>query len=182
MSITREDAATALRLADEAGQRSRMLRCYQSAAPHLFIWGGVYAAAYTVSYFQPTQSGLAWLVLIPLALLADVMITRCDRSHHRPDWIVVPVLIAAFLAFMIATAAIMRPHDPRQMAAFVPLAVSWAYIALGTRLGHRMTFAGIALGVLTLLGYFALHTWFMLWMAAVGGGTLVLTGFWLRRA
>jgi hypothetical protein len=181
MSVSREDAANALRLADAAEQRSRLLRGYQGAAPHLIIWGCVYAAAYTFSYFQPARGGLVWLVVVPLALSADVAIARRDRGD-RANWIAVPGLIIAFAAFIIATAAIMRPTDPRQIGAFVPLAVAWAYIALGTRLGRRMTFAGIALGVLTLVGYFALHAWFMLWMAAVGGGTLVLSGIWLLRA
>ena len=181
MSITREDAAHALRDAHEAEQRSRLLHGYQSAAPHLILWGCVYAATYTVSYFEPTRSGLAWLIIMPLAIAGDVAIAWRKRTAQT-DWIMVPVMIVAFLAFIIATAAIMRPHDPRQTAAFVPLAVAWAYVVLGIHLGWRITFAGIALGVLTVFGYFTPHDWFMLWMAAVGGGTLLLSGLWLRRA
>jgi hypothetical protein len=181
MSISREDAAHALRLADAAEQRSRVLRGYQSAAPHLILWGCVYAATYTFSYFQPIRGGLAWLIVTPLALVGDVAISWRDRSD-RANRLLMPVIIVSFLAFVVATAAIMRPHDPRQMAAFVPLAVAWAYIVLGGHLGRRMVFAGIALGALTVFGYFAVHAWFMLWMAAVGGGTLLLSGYWLRRA
>jgi len=181
MSITREDAAHALRLADEAERRSRVLRGYQSAAPHLILWGCVYAATYSFSYFQPMHGGLAWLIVVPLALIGDVAISWRDRPD-RADRLLMPVMIATFLAFIVATTAIMRPHDPRQMSAFVPLLVACLYIALGLRLGLRITLAGVALGGLTLFGYFALHPWFMLWMAAVGGGTLVLSGLWLRRA
>jgi hypothetical protein len=181
MSITREDAADALRLADEAERRSRVLRGYQSAAPHLILWGCVYAATYSFSYFQPMHGGLAWLIVVPLALIGDVAISWRDRPN-RADRLLMPVMIATFLAFIVATTAIMRPHDPRQTAAFVPLAVAWAYVAMGAYHGRRMTFAGIALGALTVFGYFVVHAWLMLWMAAVGGGTLLLTGYWLRRA
>jgi hypothetical protein len=181
MSITREDAANALRLADQADQRSRMLRGYQSAAPHLILWGCVYTGTYGFSYFQPCQAGLAWMIVIPLAFIGDVALARRDRGD-RSAWTVVPVLIVAFLAFIAATAAIMRPHDPSQMGAFVPLAVAWAYVSAGTRLGPRVIFAGIALGALTMVGYFCLHAWFIPWMAVVGGGTLVLSGLWLRKA
>jgi hypothetical protein len=181
MSITREDAAHALRVADEAEQRSRLLHGYQSAAPHLILWGCVYAATYAFCYFEPTRGGLAWLIIAPLAIAGDVAIAWRKRTAQT-DWIMVPVMTIAFLAFVIATAAIMRPHDPRQISAFVPLAVAWAYVVLGIHLGWRITFAGIGLGVLTAFGYFALHEWFMLWMAAVGGGTLLLSGLWLRRA
>jgi hypothetical protein len=181
MSVTQEDAVASLRLADEAEKRSRVLRGYQSAAPHLIVWGCVYAATYMFSYFYPRQSGLAWLIVVPLALAGDMVIAWRDRAG-RTGWTMVPVLIIAFVAFVIATGAIMRPRDPRQMGAFVPLAVAWAYIAMGTRLGHRIMWLGIALGALTLFGFFALQAWFLLWMAAVGGGTLVISGLWMRRA
>lgn len=181
MSITREDAANALRLADQAGQRSRMLRGYQSAAPHLILWGWVYAGTYAFAYFQPGKSGLAWLIVVPLTIFGDMAIAWRDRGDRRV-WTGVLVPIVAFMALILATITIMRPHDPRQMSAFVPLAIAWVYIAIGTVLGRRMIFAGIALGGLTMLGYCFLHTWFMLWMAVVGGGTLVLSGLWLRRA
>jgi hypothetical protein len=181
MSITHEDAANALRLADQAGQRSRMLRGYQSAAPHLILWGCVYAATYAFTYFRPGHGGLAWLAVVPLAVIGDVVIAWYDRGD-RCTWTVVLVPPVAFLALIIATIAIMQPHDPRQMGAFVPLAVAWVYILIGSLFGLRMVFAGIALGGATLFGYFFLYTWFMLWMAAVGGGTLVLSGLWLRRA
>jgi len=182
MLLTQEDASTALRLADEAARRSRTLRGYQSAAPHLIVWGCVYVAAYTFSYFRPHQSGIAWLVIVPLVLLGDVAIARRDLGSRFVDWRPWALLSLTFVAFLIATAAIMRPHDVRQMAAFVPLLVACLYIASGIRLGHRITLAGVALGALTLFGYFVLHPWFLLWMAAVGGGTLVLSGLWLRRA
>jgi hypothetical protein len=180
MSITREDAANALRLADQAGQRSRMLRGYQSAAPHLILWGCVYAATYAFTFFLPHRSGMAWLVVVPLTVIGDLAIAWHDRNDRRP-WTVVAVPVAAFLALILATIAIMRPHDPRQMSAFVPLAVAWAYITIGSVLGLRMIVAGIALGALTAFGYFFLYPWFLLWMAVVGGGTLVLSGLWLRR-
>jgi hypothetical protein len=45
----------------------------------------------------------------------------------------------------------------------------------------RFLYAGIALGALTLIGWFWLPHYFLPWMAAVGGGALILTGFWLRK-
>jgi hypothetical protein len=179
MSITQEDATEALRLVDEAGQRSAMLRGYQSAAPHLMLWGGVYAAAYTFGYFRPYQAGLAWAVLIPLATMGDVLIAR--RDHGRINWAPFIGLFATFLALIGATALIMRPHDPQQMAAFVPLVVAAAYVVLGIVAGRRLVFTGVSLGLLTLVGFFALPSIFMLWMAVVGGGALLLGGLWLRR-
>jgi hypothetical protein len=179
MSVTRDAAAEALRLADEAGQRSALLRGYQSAAPHLILWGGVYAVAYTFGYFRPHQAGLAWAVLVPAATIGDALIARRDRGNI--NWGRFLGLFATFLAFISATVSVMQPHNPRQMAAFVPLVVATAYIVLGIGVGRRLVFTGIALGVLTLVGFFALSSIFMLWMAVVGGGALVFGGLWLRQ-
>ena len=110
-----------------------MLRGYQSAAPHLILWGCVYADTYAFAYFQPSKSGLAWLIVVPLAIIGDMAIALRDRVDRRV-WTVVLVPIVAFLALILATITIMRPYDPRQMS-----------------------------------------------MAVVGGGTLVLSGLWLRR-
>jgi hypothetical protein len=179
MSITQQDASEALRLVDEAAERSKTLRGYQSAAAHLILWGGIYPVAYAGAYFQPDRTGLIWMVFVPAGVIGDVLISRHDRSGV--DWGLFAGLFVTLFAFIAATAAIMHPQDPRQMAAFIPLVVAAAYVVLGMRLGRRLVFIGIALGVLTLVGFFALPSIFLLWMAAIGGGALVLGGLWLRR-
>jgi hypothetical protein len=178
MSITEENAAEAIRLVEEAAQRSKSLRGYQSAAPHLILWGVIYAVAYSGAYFQPDQSGLVWLVLVPSGVIGDVLISWRDRTCN---WGLFTGIFLTFFAFVAATISIMHPRDPRQVAAFVPLVVAAAYAVLGMRLGRRLVFIGLALGLLTLIGFFALSSIFMLWMAAVGGGALVLGGLWLKR-
>jgi hypothetical protein len=179
MSITRENAAEALRVVEETAQRSKALRGYQSAAPHLILWGGIYAVAYSGTYFQPNRAGLVWLVLVPTGIIGDVLISWRDRSCV--NWALFAGIFLTFFAFVAATMSIMHPRDPRQVAAFVPLVVAAAYAVLGMSLGRRFVFIGLALGLLTLIGFFALSSIFMLWMAAVGGGALVLGGLWLRR-
>jgi hypothetical protein len=179
MSITEEDARSALRLVDEAGQRSATLRRYQKAAPHLILWGCVYAVAFTVSDVRPDFAALTWLVLVPAAVAGDMLISRHGRGTVR--WDLFAGLFVLFFVFITATAWIMRPHHPNQMAAFVPLVAAAAYIVLGIAFGRRLVFTGIALGVVTLAGFFVLPSIFMLWMAVAGGGALVLGGLWLRR-
>jgi hypothetical protein len=185
MPVSQTDASESLRLVEEAGARSRSLRGYSLAAPHLILWGGVYFAAYTYGYFRPGQSGLVWTVAVPAAVIADFVIARRAKSAVGAADVgktgAFASLFATFLAFITATAAIMQPNDPRQMAAFVPLVVAVAYIILGLNHGARLAWTGVALGVLTLAGYFALPGIFMLWMAVVGGGALVAGGLWLRQ-
>jgi hypothetical protein len=93
----------------------------------------------------------------------------------------IPALFLTFFGFIAASSAIMQPHDAKQIGAFVPLVVAVCYIVLGLGVGRRIALAGLALAVLTLTGYFAFPGIFELWMAVVGGGTMILSGFWLRR-
>jgi hypothetical protein len=184
MSISQNDASEALRQVDEASVRSLTLRSYSLASPHLMLWGVAYFVAYAGSYLQPANAGLVWAVVVPAAVIGDLLIARhgTARGLSGAQMSTFAGALATFLAFVTATALIMQPHDPRQMAAFVPLVVAASYIVLGLNKGRRLLLTGVGLGALTMIGYFALPDSFMLWMAAVGGGALLAGGFWLRQA
>ena len=76
----------------------------------------------------------------------------------------------------------MAPLSHRQIGAFIPLVVAAGYALRGIWGGTRFFVAGGAIAILVLVGYFLLPGYFDPWMAAVGGGALVLAGIWLRRA
>jgi hypothetical protein len=54
------------------------------------------------------------------------------------------------------------------------------YVLIGLWAGMRFVITGIAVAALTLGGFFYLPAHFLLWMAAVGGGALILAGLWMR--
>ena len=89
-------------------------------------------------------------------------------------------MFVAFGAFIAATYAVFGRVTPAQQAAFVPLIVALGYTLLGIWKGPRFLVTGIVIAVLTLGGFFFLHAHFLLWMAFVGGGALLLAGLWLR--
>jgi hypothetical protein len=178
MSLTREDATEALRVVDEAGARSTTLRRYEATAPHLMMWGGIYAVAYTSEFLAPQYGGLPWAVLGPAGGVGGFLLARRYGGKGGPAFF--PAAILAIVAFIVASMFIMAPREPNQIAAFVPLVVALIYVLWGLSLGQRLVWMGVALGALTVFGFFALPGLFLLWMAAVGGGGLVLGGMWLR--
>jgi hypothetical protein len=179
MSLSQTEAADCLREANEAEQRSVMLRRYQGIAPHLMRWGGIYALAYTIGFFLPAKfAGAPWMVLGPAGGLGGFLIAR--RFGGRTTALF-PAAILAILAFIIACLAIMAPRDPNQVVAFVPLVISLVYMLWGLAIGPRLVVTGAALGVLTVFGFFVLPGLFLLWMAVCAGGGLALGGFWLAR-
>jgi hypothetical protein len=68
------------------------------------------------------------------------------------------------------------------MGEFVPLLVATTYVLLGIWIGGRYAAIGIVIAILTMVGFLLLPAHFLLWMAGVGGGALILTGLWLHRA
>jgi hypothetical protein len=180
MVVTPADASTALQDIAAAEARSVTYRGYQSMSPHLIIWGIAYAVGYTINDLAQGWGGPAWLAITAVAVSGDILAARADRKSNA-NGAAVGALFAIILVFVGCTLAIMQPRDPRQIGAFIPLVVAGAYAILGLMGAPRMMILGAALAALTLFGFFALPAHFMLWMAAVGGGSLVLGGVWLRQ-
>jgi hypothetical protein len=181
MPLTPSDATAALRDIKQMEHRSALLRGYQSASPHLMIWGVVWAVGYMLNYLLPAWINFTWLPLIVLGVIGDILAARAD-GRNGLSAATIAWLWAAYVMLIVGTIAVMQPHDVRQVAAFNALVIGAAYIIYGTFGAPRMTVIGAGIAVLTVGGYFALDTLFLPWMAAVGGGGLVLSGFWLRQA
>jgi hypothetical protein len=91
------------------------------------------------------------------------------------------LLFVVIYAFSFSLFAILRP-SALQIGAYWPLLCAALYAGIGLWAGVRYVVVGGLLAVLTLFGFFALRNQFFGVMAIAGGGSLVLTGLWLRRA
>jgi hypothetical protein len=178
MTLTPRDAAAALRDIEEAQARSATLQNYHRAAPHFMLWGVLWVVAYTLSDFFPMHRGAIWAVVVPIGVIAGLIVTRGGRSGL--GWRYGAGMVAV-VVFFFAAALVMWPVSDRQVAAFIPLFVALMYVLRGIGSGLRYVGAGICVAVLTLLGFFLLKDHFFLWMAGVGGGSLILASVWLQR-
>jgi len=178
LTVSRHDAAAALREIEQAQAHSANLDDYERAAPHFLIWGVLWAAAYTLNDFFPRQGGPIWAVVVPIGVIAGLFAMRGERKGVR--WRYAAAMGAVFV-FLISAVVIMWPVSERQIAAFIPLIVALAYVLKGIWSGIRYVGAGIGIAALTLVGFLLVKNHFLLWMAAVGGTSLILAGVWFRR-
>lgn len=182
MTISRDQAADALKEIEAVAARSKELKGYAIGAPILMMWGVICMVGYGAGALNPTY-GAIWLPLSLVGAIATFIMARRanrdarDRVGPRIGW-----TWAALLVFYVALFAVLRPKDPNQFAAFPALVVALSYVLMGIWTWPRYVVLGAAVGILTLVGYFALAPFLSLWMAIVMGGGLVLGGFWLRRA
>jgi hypothetical protein len=178
MTLSPQDAAEALRAIETTQQRSATLRGYQRGSPHLVLWGVIWVVGDGLSEFFPTYAGAIWAVLVPLGLIGGLLLLRRDGGAGDWRYGAVALTLAAFFG---ASFFVLAPVSGRQIAAVIALAVATAYVIRGLWWGPRYLVTGLVVAVLTLAGFVVLKAHFMLWMAAVGGGAMILAGLWLRR-
>jgi hypothetical protein len=180
---TPQEAAEALREIEHAERHSASAYHYQKAAPHLFLWGVIWIVGYGVTYVRP-QAWVIWWALVAIGVIGSFWIGwsgASSRAQASSGWRYGATLIAVFL-FISALVAILPPKSTNQIDALFPILVALFYVLLGVwSNGTRLALLGVALGALTVGGYFWLPQYFPLWMAGVGGGALLLGGLWLRK-
>ena len=186
MPISSQEAAEALNDIAHVQRRASIFRGYEKGAPHFILWGLIWMVGYGVSDFYPALTGRVWLLLDVVGITGSYLLGRAAVAAipiARDGYGVrFAALGATMLAFILTTYYIMRPHEVAQFGAFPALLMAALYTVMGIWRGSRWAASGIVLGICTIGGFALFKDHYMLWMAAAGGSTLLLTGFWLRRA
>ena len=185
--ITAEQAADVLKEVATTERRSAEAYSYSQTAPHCFVWGAVWFLGYGAEALAPIAHpqwmwlGWWWLALSMSGALASTRIGVQQGSRRNSNACRMTALFAIMWLFTLALFQIMHARE-LQIAAYFPLAFSAIYAAIGLWLGLRYILVGIFMAVSTLGAYYFLREHFLLWMALVGGGSLLLTGLWMRKA
>jgi hypothetical protein len=58
---------------------------------------------------------------------------------------------------------------------------TFLYLAVGAWVGWRLFTIGLVATVLIVVGFYAIHAHYFLYMGCVSGGALIAGGLWLRR-
>jgi len=182
MSLTSKEAAESLAQAEQARRRSAELYHYSRAAPHFILWGGIQVVGYCGTYLFPYHSNWLWAGLILAGCIGGFIIgKRCPDREARPQaWRRFAVMIIA-VAFVLGTYAVMWPVHGTQPAVFPVLLEGAVFCAIGLWVGLRYVVTGAVVFAAALAAYFTIHdAGILLLMAAVGGGSMILAGFWFR--
>ena len=191
MSLTPSEAADSLKAIAQTGRRSAQAYSYAHSSPHFILWGLVWLIGYAGSDLLPRWGaphlvGWLWNAATVIGIATSFWIGR-RQSLAAPGvgdrktglrWFASFVVIWLFVA---AVFAIMHPVNPLVQGAFFPLIVAMFYALLGVWKGLRFLIAGAVVSTATLFGFFYLPQIFLLWMAVVGGGSLILVGLWLKK-
>ena len=190
MVISSTEAAEALRDIAQTDRRTRVSGAYHVASPHLILWGLIWALGYTGSGLTPPDKwGLVWLPLIAVGVIGAVALgmRAAGRSGAGSGGAGFSAGKATTLALAIglfigSVYYVFQPASPLPYLVFPALITALIYVLLGGLLGlPRYVWIGAIMFLVTMAGFVWAKSVLPFWIAAAGGGGLILGGLWMRK-
>ena len=187
MSVSKDDALSALHDIEAAERHSQTLFGYGLTSPYLLLWGVLWIVAGVAGAVSLANAGIVWGVVDIVGLLgtAYLIVRHARRCGERSDrihlvrYVGSAAVIAAFIGLTLMTFA---PVTGAEVLILFTLLVATGYAIAGCWIGLRYAVVGVALGGLA-VGVFVLAPAHLhLIVPFVGGGALILGGLWMRRA
>jgi len=180
--IDSKEAAAALSDIDDMVARVRQSRIYDQASQIAIISGALVFAGNIANYFAAPYAFFIWPTVNILNVVAVVVISLQGpkRVIRTFDFRVLAAFLLFFVFGLLCT-VVLGHFGPREMGTFWPLYFMLFYCIAGLWFGRAFLAIGLAITVLTLIGYFFITSAaFLLWMAVVNGGGLIVSGLWMR--
>jgi hypothetical protein len=179
-----QEAAQALNDIEQIVRRVRQSRIYDLASQMVIAAGVLVLAGNIANYLAPRYGAIIWIIVNTLTVASAAALATMGGSKlgaERFDFRVV-VAYLLFYGFGLFCCYVLGHFGPREMGAFWPIYFMLFNCLAGLWFGRAFLVIGMAIILLTLVGYFFVEGGaFLLWMAAVNGGGLILSGLWMRR-
>jgi len=179
-----QEAVEALNDIEHIVQRVRQSRIYDISSQIMIAAGVLVAAGNLANFVVPRYAGFIWVAVNVLTVASAAALSTMGAKMPGVQTFDFRVLGAfvLFYGFGILSTVVLGHFGPRELGAFWSIYFMLFYCLAGLWFGRAFTAMGLAIIVLTLIGYFFVEgAAFLLWMAAVNGGGLILSGLWMRR-
>lgn len=183
ITIDSKEASAALSDIEGMVQRLRQSRIYERASLIAIACGVLVFAGNLANYIAPRYSGVIWITvnLLNVVVVAAISIAGYPRTGIRTFDFRVLTAFALFFAFGILATRVLGHFGSRELGVFWPTYFMLFYCLAGLWFGWAFIAIGLSITVLTLIGYFLITGFtFLLWMAVVNGGGLIVSGLWMR--
>jgi hypothetical protein len=186
MKISPSDAESALASIRETETHMRKALNASGGAYQLITWGTIMMIGYTMNQFADRLPLAAvvgtWIALSILGNILCVAIgIRMARKFHSPVGARIGAMLPIFLLFGIAGAFLVHPAGPREINLLVYLLVMLWLAMMGLWVKLSLLWISLIFSGLMLFGYLVLPDYFFLWLAIVGGGSMIGSGLLLLR-
>ena len=178
-----KQASEALSQIDDIVRRVRQSRIYDLASQIMIMSGVLVFAGNLANWAWPRYGGYVWISVNVLNVVGCAVISMFgyQRTGVRAFDGRMLAAFLLFFAFGIFCSSVLGHFTPRQMGAFWPIYFMLFYTLAGLWFGRAFVAIGLGITALTLIGYLFVGGFaFLLWMAVVNGGGLILGGLWMR--
>lgn len=187
MSITKNEAETALRDAEKAEEHSLTLHHYEVASPYLLLWGALWIIAGIISVISPENAGTGWLIVDTIGIVATGYLVARDAQRFtkhsaRSEGLRYIAAVVVMTVFLGMTFTIFNPVSGIQIQSFITVLIAAIYMIMGLWTGYKLTVIGAILAVLVVSALFLAPAQFPLIVSILGGSALIAGGLWMRRA
>lgn len=150
-----------------------------SAAPHLLMWGPLWIVGYLGTLWTPA----VWWGVLPVASVGHLLIAY--RYHGRHEGGPSPLLqrlnrMTAVVMIVIVGLYALVVRSDLEAAAYWPIAIGVYFVLYGIFVGRELALCGAWLVGIGIASLFLPYEAALVWLAAAGGGGLVVGGVLLR--
>ena len=187
MTITTNDAASALHDVDSARRHSLTLFGYGLASPFLLLWGVLWIVAGAVGALSPEIAGIGWMAVdvvgfVGTGVLIALQSRRYGEGAGRAQSLRCIATGAVLVAFVALLLWVFAPVSDVEVLTLITLVVATAYVIAGCWMGVRYAVVGAVLAAVAVGLFHVAVDLVPVIVPFVGGGTLILSGLWMRNA
>lgn len=180
--LSPDEAAALLSQVESARATMRHVIREHRGHYHLWIWGAAWMVMPLLAYFGGDQNAryfpLVCIVAGALSFLAGFSQTKQIR---RPANLRFGAVLLTVWSFAALFPFVLRIElEVRSLYANCCLVAMQSYVVAGLWTDSYLLWLGVAVAALILGGFFFFPALFWIWMAVFGGGTLIVTGFYVR--
>ncbi len=186
MNISPDEAEEELAAIQSTMKKTRRFIASSGAYIFLIVTGFVWLVGFLVTQFLSGEIvGYIWLGTSILGSAVAIIAgfrrgprvrgpsTTASAKRAITFWLLL-------ICYAIATIAIARPMDGKQVTMFIILFLMIGQLSMGLLLSFSSVWWALPITALALVGYFLLPHIFYLWMGILVGGGMILLGLYIR--
>jgi len=186
MNISPNEAEEALAAVQNVMKKPRHSIASGGTYITLIVTGIVWLVGFlTTQFLSGAIVAYIWTGMSILGSLVGILLgSRLGKRVRNPSVAPMAKRIGLFwlilVLFCIATIAVARPADGKQVTMFIILFIMLGQLSMGPVISFSSVWWALPIAALALIGYFLLPGIFYLWMAILGGGGMIAFGLYIR--
>ncbi len=183
MNVSRHEAQETLKIIEDVAAQMRKAVAYGGAPYYMILWGAIWSLGFLSSHFLVADyQGWNWLTLVALGTAISAYLGFRTRARVRVKTEVRFMLLwVAVMLYSMIWMWIARPSSPEQASLLIVTFMMFGYVVIGLWMERVFAWVGLSVTLFGLIVYLLIPEFYNLSMAFLGGGTLMLGGFYILR-